>query len=317
MTILVTGAAGFIGSHVTERLLADGNVVVGIDSFDTFYDPSVKRSNIAAALGQKRFTLVEGDIRDAGQLERCFSSGPIDAVIHLAARAGVRPSLKNPELYYDVNVSGTLRLLETMRRHGTRRLLFASSSSVYGNNTKVPFSETDNVDNPVSPYAASKKAGELLCYTYHHLYGFDTFCLRYFTVYGPRQRPEMAIHQFVRKISAGEPVTLYGDGTTRRDYTFITDILDGVLKSLRCLRGYEVLNLGESRTTTLKDLVGIIEKEVGKKAVIDWQPMQPGDVMQTYADIDKARGLVGYDPCVGMEEGIAKFVAWFRRAGRA
>jgi UDP-glucuronate 4-epimerase len=229
----------------------------------------------------------------------------------------VRPSLKNPELYYDVNVSGTLRLLETMRRHGTRRLLFASSSSVYGNNTKVPFSETDNVDNPVSPYAASKKAGELLCYTYHHLYGFDTFCLRYFTVYGPRQRPEMAIHQFVRKISAGEPVTLYGDGTTRRDYTFITDILDGVLKSLRCLRGYEVLNLGESRTTTLKDLVGIIEKEVGKKAVIDWQPMQPGDVMQTYADIDKARGLVGYDPCVGMEEGIAKFVAWYRRAGRA
>ncbi len=317
MTILVTGAAGFIGSHVTERLLADGHTVIGIDSFDTFYDPAVKRSNIAGAQRHAFFRLVEGDIRDPGVLEQCFSGGPVDAVIHLAARAGVRPSLKDPGLYYDVNVTGTLRLLEAMRRHGTKKMLFASSSSVYGNNVKVPFSESDFVDNPVSPYAASKKAGELLCYTYHHLYGFDVFCLRFFTVYGPRQRPEMAIHQFVRRIDCGAPVTLYGDGSTRRDYTYVTDILDGILKSLRNVRGYEVLNLGESRTTTLKELVEIIERAVGKKAVIDWQSMQPGDVQQTYADITKARSLVGYDPRVGMEEGIRKFVAWFGQMDRA
>lgn len=312
MNILVTGGAGFIGSHVVEKLLHDGDRVVCIDNFDTFYDPAIKRANVSPHLSNARFHLVEGDIRDERTLESAFRIAPVDLVVHLAARAGVRPSLLQPELYYDVNVTGTLRLLEAMRKHQVTKMLFASSSSVYGNNQKVPFAESDPVDHPISPYAASKKAGELLCHTYHHLYGFDIFCLRYFTVYGPRQRPEMAIQQFIHKILNGEPITLFGDGTSRRDYTYIDDILDGVFRSLSHLRGYEILNLGESRTTSLRVLIELIERLVGKKAVVQWLPMQPGDVLVTYADITKARSLIGYQPCVPLEEGLVQQITWYR-----
>ncbi|MDH4070570.1 MAG: GDP-mannose 4,6-dehydratase, partial [Ignavibacteria bacterium] len=232
--------------------------------------------------------------------------------IHLAARAGVRPSLLQPELYYDVNVMGTVRLLETMRRNSVTRMLFASSSSVYGNNPKTPFSESDNVDMPVSPYAATKKAGELLCHTFHHLYRFDIFCLRFFTVYGPRQRPEMAIHKFAREIMEGKPITMYGDGTSRRDYTYIDDIIDGITGCFSSLKGYEVLNLGESQTITLADLIATLEEAIGKKADLRQEPMQPGDVVTTFADIEKARRLVGYNPRWPVDKGIARFVAWLR-----
>jgi len=312
MNIVVTGAAGFIGSNVVERLLADGHQVVGIDNFDSYYALEIKRSNISCALKEQRFRLVEGDIRDDRALEHCFTS-PVDAVIHLAARAGVRPSLLQPELYYDVNVMGTLRLLEMMRKQGVKKLLFASSSSVYGNQKKVPFSEDDPVDNPISPYAATKKAGELLCHTYYHLYQMDIACLRFFTVYGPRQRPEMAIHQFVRKIEEGQPLTLYGDGTTRRDYTFIADILQGIMNILHAIQGFEVVNLGESRTISLAGLVKSIEQVLGKKADLQWLPSQPGDVDQTYADIEKAKRLFHYNPQYPIERGLEEFAVWFRQ----
>ncbi|MCZ6776663.1 MAG: GDP-mannose 4,6-dehydratase [Ignavibacteria bacterium] len=313
MNILVTGGAGFIGSHVIEQLLANGHTAVCIDNFDDFYDPNVKRRNLETVLQREGFRLVEGDIRDQSALEQCFSGKPVDVVIHLAARAGVRPSLLQPELYYDVNVMGTLRLLEMMHKHDVSRLLFASSSSVYGNNRKIPFSETDSVDNPISPYAASKKAGELLCHTYHHLYGFDIHCMRFFTVYGPRQRPEMAIHEFVKKITREEPIVLYGDGTSLRDYTYISDILDGIMKSVDNLEGYEIFNLGESRTIALSELVATIENVVVKKAIIQRQPMQPGDVQVTFADITKAKRILGYQPCCSVESGLEKFIEWFQK----
>ena len=313
MNILVTGGAGFIGSHVIEQLLASGHTAVCIDNFDNFYDPNIKRRNLEAMLHREDFRLVEGDIRDQSALEQCFSGKPVDVVIHLAARAGVRPSLLQPELYYDVNVMGTLRLLEMMHKHDVSRLLFASSSSVYGNNRKMPFSETDSVDNPISPYAASKKAGELLCHTYHHLYGFDIHCMRFFTVYGPRQRPEMAIHEFVKKITREEPIVLYGDGTSLRDYTYISDILDGIMKSVDNLKGYEIFNLGESRTIALSELVATIENVVAKKAIIQRQPMQPGDVQVTFADITKAKRILGYQPCCSVESGLEKFIEWFQK----
>ena len=313
MNILVTGGAGFIGSHVIEQLLANGHTAVCIDNFDDFYDPNVKRRNLEAVLQREGFRLVEGDIRDQSALEQCFSGKPVDVVIHLAARAGVRPSLLQPELYYDVNVMGTLRLLEIMHKHDVSRLLFASSSSVYGNNRKTPFSETDSVDNPISPYAASKKAGELLCHTYHHLYGFDIHCMRFFTVYGPRQRPEMAIHEFVKKITTEKPIVLYGDGTSLRDYTYISDILDGIMKSVDNLEGYEIFNLGESRTIALSELVATIENVVAKKAIIQRQPMQPGDVQVTFANITKAKRILGYQPCCSVESGLEKFIEWFQK----
>ncbi len=313
MNILVTGGAGFIGSHVIEQLLANGHTAVCIDNFDDFYDPNVKRRNLEAVLQREDFRLVEGDVRDQSALEQCFSGKPVDVVIHLAARAGVRPSLLQPELYYDVNVMGTLRLLEMMHKHDVSRLLFASSSSVYGNNRKMPFSETDSVDNPISPYAASKKAGELLCHTYHHLYGFDIHCMRFFTVYGPRQRPEMAIHEFVKKITTEKPIVLYGDGTSLRDYTYISDILDGIMKSIDTLEGYEIFNLGESRTIALSELVATIENVVAKKAIIQRQPMQPGDVQVTFADITKAKRILGYQPCCSVESGLEKFIEWFQK----
>jgi len=312
MNILVTGGAGFIGSHVVERLLSSGHKVVCIDNFDDFYDHKIKRANISNALESKNFSLVEGDIRDVQALERCFNKFNINLVIHLAARAGVRPSLLQPELYYDVNVIGTLRLLEMMKKYHVTKMLFASSSSVYGNQQKTPFSESDRVDYPISPYAASKKACELLCHTYHHLYGFDIFCFRLFTVYGPRQRPEMAIHQFVRKIFNGETIVLYGDGSSKRDYTFIDDIVDGLMKSLNLLKGYEIINLGESRTISLIDLISTIERLTSRKANIRFEPMQPGDVITTFADIKKALELIDYKPNYPIEKGLSEFIAWYK-----
>ena len=317
-TILVTGGAGFIGSHLVERLTARGDTVVALDNFDPYYDAAVKRRNLRAATRaqqSRRFTLVEGDIRDAGGLDVLFAAHRFDAVVHLAARAGVRPSIADPLLYADVNVTGTTRLLETCRRHGVGRFLFGSSSSVYGDSTAVPFSEAARVDRPVSPYAATKVAGELLAFSYHHLFGMDISCLRFFTVYGPRQRPEMAIHKFARLIMEGRPLERFGDGATERDYTYIDDIMDGVLKALDRVKGYAIYNLGESRRVSLAHLIELLEMEIGKRAVVQALPEQPGDVKMTCADISRARADLGYDPRVAIEEGIRRFVAWLRAEG--
>lgn len=312
MKILVTGGAGFIGSSVTDRLLARGDQVVCLDNFDEFYRPDIKRANIKDALANKDFKLVEGDIRDMSLLKKLFSDEKFDKVFHPAARAGVRPSIVDPMLYEDVNIKGTMNLLEMAREHKLKGFIFASSSSVYGSNKKVPFSETDNVDNPVSPYAATKKACELICYTYHHLYKLNITCLRFFTVYGPRQRPEMAIHKFTRLIDQGKPVPMFGDGSSKRDYTYIDDIVDGVLKSIDHNPPYEIYNIGESQTTELRELIALIEKNIGKKAVIESHPDQPGDVPITYADITKAVKELGYDPRTKVEQGVAKFVDWYK-----
>ena len=316
MNILITGGAGFIGSNLTERLLREGHEIICLDNFDDFYDPQRKRKNLETALKDSRFRLYEGDLRDEAFLEKIFSAEKIENVAHLAARAGVRPSIRFPALYADVNIRGTLNLLESCRRHGVRRFVFASSSSVYGNNPKVPFSETDSVDNPISPYAATKKAGELICHTYHHLYGLDVACLRYFTVYGPRQRPEMAIHQFTRLIHHGKKITLIGDGNSRRDYTFIDDAVAGTVSALRRENGFEIFNIGESQTTTLIELVRIIEERVGKKALIEYLPAQPGDVERTFADIQKAKEKLEYKPQTDMRAGIQKFVDWYLSEGK-
>jgi UDP-glucuronate 4-epimerase len=316
MNILVTGGAGFIGSNLSEKLLNEKHTVYCLDSFDTFYDPLIKRQNIEQSLGNNNYKLIEGDIRDKNVLNKIFAENEIELVIHLAARAGVRPSILEPELYYDVNVFGTLMLLEAMKAANVRRLLFASSSSIYGNNKKVPFSENDNVDFPISPYAATKKAGELLCHTYHNLYGFDIFCLRFFSVYGPRQRPEMAIHNFARKILDDRPISVYGDGTSKRDYTFIDDIVDGIISAIPNLKGYEVINLGESKTYSLNTVVALLEKSLSKKAIINKLPVQPGDVHLTNADISKAKSLIGYEPKTNLEEGISKFVSWLLKDGQ-
>ena len=310
--ILVTGGAGFIGSHLVEALHKDGHEVVVLDSFDDFYLPEVKRRNLESLKGRPGFSLVEGDIRDETLVERVFSTHPISVVVHLAARAGVRPSILQPVLYSDVNVTGTAVLLEACRRHGTAKFVFGSSSSVYGNNTKLPFSEKDEVDRPISPYAATKRAGELLCATYHALYRLNVFALRFFTVYGPRQRPEMAIHRFTRLIDRGLPVQRFGDGSTRRDYTFITDIINGVLRAIERVQGFEIINLGGSQTTRLDELIAHLEKHLNQKALIEEEPGQPGDVVATYADVDKARRLLGYEPAVPVEEGIRGFVEWYR-----
>jgi len=319
-TILVTGGAGFIGSHLVERLASRGDTVVALDNFDPYYDPAIKRRNLRAAAqnhGPGRFTLVEGDIHDAAGLDALFAGRRLDAVVHLAARAGVRPSIADPLLYADVNVSGTTQLLEACRRHGVARFLFGSSSSVYGDSTAVPFSEEARVDRPVSPYAATKVAGELLASTYHHLFGMEISCLRFFTVYGPRQRPEMAIHKFARLIMEGTPLPRFGDGRTERDYTYIDDILDGVVKALDRAKGYTIYNLGESRRVSLAHLIELLEKEIGRRAVVEALPEQPGDVKMTCADISRARRDLGYDPRVPIEEGIRRFVAWLKAGGTA
>jgi UDP-glucuronate 4-epimerase len=309
--ILVTGGAGFIGSHLVEALIKEGREVIVLDSFDDFYLPEIKRRNLEALADRPGFKLVEGDIRDETLVESVFSGHPIGVVVHLAARAGVRPSIQQPVLYCDVNVHGTTVLLEACRRHGIAKFIFGSSSSVYGNNVKLPFSEKDDVDRPISPYAATKRAGELLCATYHELYRLNVFALRFFTVYGPRQRPEMAIHKFTRLIDRGLPVPRFGDGSTRRDYTFVSDIIDGLRRAIERVQGYEIINLGGSQTTRLSDLIGLIEKHLGQKAIVEAGPGQPGDVVATEADVEKARRLLGFEARVPLDEGIGRFVEWY------
>jgi len=310
--ILITGGAGFIGSHTARRLLARGERITVLDDFNDFYDPAVKRANVAPLLGRDDYHLVEGDIRNAALADELFARGHFDAVIHLAARAGVRPSLAQPILYEEVNCIGTLHLLEAARRHGPDRFVFASSSSVYGINEKVPFAETDPVDQPISPYATTKRSGELLCFNYHHLHRLRVSCLRFFTVYGPAQRPEMAIAKFTRLLAAGQPVPLFGDGSSRRDYTFIDDIVDGVVASLDLAPGFEIFNLGGSQTTRLSELVHWLAEELGVAPRLAWQPEQPGDVPITFADVAKAERLLGYSPKVPIREGLRRYVAWFR-----
>jgi len=312
MGILVTGGAGFIGSHLIGALLAQGRACACLDNFDTFYAPRIKGRNIEEFLSHPDFRLVEGDIRDQESLTRAAGAMDISFIVHLAARAGVRPSLMEPLLYQDVNITGTMNVLEFARRREIKHLVFASSSSVYGDNEKVPFHEDDRVDHPISPYAATKKAGELLCHTYAHLYGIDITCLRFFTVYGPRQRPEMAIHAFTRKIDEGAPLQIFGDGTSQRDYTYISDIIDGVVRAMDRLSGYQIFNLGESKTVSLVEVINLIEDALGKKARLENLPPQPGDVLRTYADITRARQCLDYRPKVTIQKGIPRFVKWFR-----
>jgi UDP-glucuronate 4-epimerase len=310
---VVTGAAGFIGSHLSERLLRDGLTVVGVDNFDGFYDPRIKRRNVAGCLAHPNFRLFEADIRDRAAMEKAVTDDT-DVVVHLAARAGVRPSIAEPMLYADVNINGTLVLLELARQRDIGRFIFASSSSVYGNNSKVPFCEEDNVDFPISPYAATKKAGELICHTYHHLYGIAINCLRFFTVYGPRQRPDLAIHKFARLIEEGKPVPIYGDGTMMRDFTYIDDIINGVVAAMDRCSDYEIYNLGESQPISVNDLITELEHALGKKAVRQYLPLQPGDVDRTYADVAKAETCLGYKPSTDLRTGLAHFVAWLRQS---
>ena len=312
--ILLTGGAGFIGSHLTRRLLGRGDRITVLDDFNDFYDPRRKRANVAEHLERDDYRLVEGDIRDASLVDDLFSSGRFDAVVHLAARAGVRPSLAEPVLYEEVNCIGTLHLLEAARRHGPEVFVFGSSSSVYGINEKVPFAESDEVDRPISPYATTKRTGELLCFNYHHLYGLRTSCLRFFTVYGPAQRPEMAIHKFTDLMARGRPVTLYGDGASRRDYTYIDDIVDGIETVLDLAPEFEILNLGGAETTALSDLVRWIAEELEVTPVIEYLADQPGDVPITFADVSKARRLLGYSPKVPIRDGLRRFVDWYRTA---
>ena len=311
--VLVTGGAGFIGSHLVARLLDEGGWrVVVVDDFNDFYDPALKRRNVGPHLGRADFELREADIRDRAALGEVFGGTKFDVIVHLAARAGVRPSLSEPLLYTETNIDGTVNLLELARRHGVRQFVFGSSSSVYGENEKVPFAEDDPIFKPISPYAATKAAGELLCHTYSHLFGLRCMALRFFTVYGARQRPDLAIHKFARLISEGRPVPVFGDGTTRRDYTYVEDIIAGVRAAMDYeASAYEVINLGGSRTVGLSELIALLERELGQKAVIDRQPAQPGDVPRTYADVSKARRLLGYDPRTPIEEGIRRFVEWF------
>jgi UDP-glucuronate 4-epimerase len=314
---LVTGAAGFIGSHLVEGLLARGGRVIGLDNFDDFYAPAIKRRNVEGALASDRFRLVEGDIRDTALVEDLLRSERVGTVFHLAARAGVRPSVENPFLYQSVNVEGTLSILEAMRNAEVKRLLFASSSSVYGDSSTPPFRETDMVDSPISPYAATKKAGEMLCHAYHHLHGIDMAILRFFTAYGPRQRPEMAIHKFTDLIWRGKTVPMYGDGGSLRDYTYVDDIVDGLLATLELAPGFEILNLGGADTTSLRDLIHWIAEELAVEPRIEYLPAQPGDVPVTYADVSKAARLLGYSPKVPIREGLRRFVSWYRERAEA
>jgi len=355
MKALVTGAAGFIGSHLCQRLLGLGWIVSGIDNFDDFYDPQIKRRNIAGCLKNKNFQLIEADIRDSTAMDNAIGAprvrgdklapaeAGVDIIVHLAARAGVRPSIAQPLLYADVNVNGTMVLLQAATaaardtRHGARALpkfIFGSSSSVYGNprvrgdklapaEAGVPFSEDDNVDFPISPYAATKKAGELICHTYHHLYGIAITCLRFFTVYGPRQRPDLAIHKFAKLIEQGKPIPVYGDGTAMRDFTYIDDIIDGTVAAINRLTIHDpqstiheprftIYNLGHSHPITVNDLITEIEKALGKKAIKEYVPAQPGDVERTYADITKAARELGYNPTTTIQAGLTKFVTWLK-----
>lgn len=315
-TILVTGGAGFIGSHLCSTLLSNGNKVINIDNFNDFYNPIIKKQNVRGNLENPHYRLVEGDIRDYNLLNQLFSEQSIDVVVHLAAMAGVRPSIKDPLLYEEVNVRGTLNLLEMCKEYDIKKFVCASSSSVYGDNEKIPFSESDIVDYSISPYASTKKSAEVMGHVYHKLYDIDMIMLRFFTVYGPGQRPDLAIHKFTKLINEGTEIPFYGDGSTERDYTYIDDIIDGVTKSIQyvCenLNVYEVINLGESQTISLTQMVKSIEQELGIEAKIKRLPLQPGDVKRTYADISKAKSLLDYDPQTKFNEGIKKFIYWYK-----
>jgi len=318
--ILVTGGAGFIGSHLIDGLLKDGYKVTNIDDFNPYYDPTIKEKNVANHLNYKDYSLYRIDICNYEKMEEVFKSHKFDMVIHLAARAGVRPSIEEPILYQEVNGRGTQNILELSKTHGVKKLVLASSSSVYGNNPKVPFSETDVVDFAISPYAATKKSNEVMGHVYHSLYGMDMIFLRFFTVYGPRQRPDLAIHKFTKLMLEEKPIPFYGDGTNARDYTYIDDIIDGVRKSMNYLSNhdkvYEIINLGESTPITLIKMVDTISKVLGKKPILNKLPMQLGDVNQTFADITKARKLLGYNPNTDFEKGIHNFINWYLKVNK-
>jgi len=316
MRILVTGGAGFIGSHLVEKFLTSGHDVAILDDFNDFYDPQIKRANVAAV--SKDVAIHPVDLRDSAAVRNLFHQKKFEVIAHLAARAGVRPSILHPQLYYDTNVIGTLHLLDAARVTGVERFIFASSSSVYGISKTVPFSEDQHLTQTISPYAATKIAGEFLCSTFSHLYQMRVVALRYFTVYGPRQRPDLAIHQFTRKIYANQPIDQFGDGSTRRDYTYIDDIIQGTMASLTYGGPlFDIFNLGENETIQLKDLIAAIENALGEKARINRLPEQPGDVPLTYADIAKARKLLGYDPSTRLSDGLPRFIDWFLGSGRA
>ena len=316
MRMIVTGGAGFIGSNLVDRLLREGHEVVAVDSLDTFYDPAVKRANLASTMSSPNFRLVESDIRDRPAMLDLFKMFSPEAVIHLAARAGVRPSIEQPALYTEVNVLGTVNLLDaacTLTRKP--KFIFASSSSVYGDRPDAPFRETDSVDNPVSPYAATKKATELLAYAYHHLHGLAVTGLRFFTVYGPRNRPDLAIAKFASLIERGEPVPMFGDGSTRRDYTYVDDTVDGIIRAVERCSGYRIYNLGNSSPISLLEMIETIGDALGKSVAIQRLPEQPGDVRQTYADIQRAQDELDYRPATPFRDGIAKFIASRARVG--
>jgi UDP-glucuronate 4-epimerase len=328
LNALITGAAGFIGSHLVERLLAEGRQVIGVDNFDDFYDPEIKRRNIASCLKNRNFRLIEADIRDSTVMEKVVAG--TDIIVHLAAKAGVRPSIAQPLLYADVNINGTMVLLEAAAKHNIRRFVFASSSSVYGNNKKVPFAEDDNVDYPISPYAATKKSGELLCHTYHYLHDISVTCLRFFSVYGPRQRPDLAIHKFAGLIEEGKPIPVFGDGSMMRDFTYIDDIIDGTVAAIGRLvsspssngpritcqgsrvtsHGFNIYTLGNSKPISVNDLITEIEKVLGRKAIKQYLPPPPGDVECTCADITKASSELDYHPKTDLPTGLAMFASW-------
>jgi len=308
--VLVTGCAGFIGSHLVEALLNRGDEVAGIDCFNDYYDPAIKRRNLSRALGHARFTIWDRDICDEPAVRSVFDAFRPDVVVHLAARAGVRPSIQDPNLYHRVNVIGSQHILDACRDFGGPYLVFASSSSVYGGSDRVPFREDDPVARPVSPYAATKRMNELQAHVYSHLYGLQITMLRFFTVYGPRQRPDMAIHKFARAILEGRALPMFGDGSSRRDYTYIDDIISGVLAAIDHPREYDIFNLGESRTVSLTELIALLEEVLGRRALIDRHPPQPGDVPITYADISRARELLGWEPRTPVEEGLRHFATW-------
>lgn len=310
---LVTGGAGFIGSHLVDRLLLEDPArLVVVDNFDDFYSPQIKRGNIASHLSHPSYRLVEADIRDYNKLRQLFSEEVIETVVHLAAKAGVRPSVSDPRTYQEVNVGGTLNVLDLAQRNGIKKFVFGSSSSIYGPTATPPFRE-DAPLNPISPYAATKAAGELLAHTYSHLYDMQIVCLRFFTVYGPRQRPDLAIHKFARLIASHSPIPVYGDGSSERDFTYINDIIQGIMASIAYeATPFEVINLGESQTITVNRLIELLEAALGEKAIIDRQPAQPGDMPRTHADIGKARRLLGYKPTTAVEDGIKKFVDWMK-----
>jgi UDP-glucuronate 4-epimerase len=309
-SVLVTGAAGFIGSTLVDRLLSQGRSVVGLDSFDPFYPRELKHENLAEALASDRFQLVEGDIRDERAVDDALARGPVEGLVHLAALAGVRPSLERPADYADVNVRGLAVVLGAAVKHGVRRVVFASSSSVYGEREDGPFRESDRVERPISPYAATKRAGELLAHTFHHAHGLPIVCARIFTAFGPRQRPDLAIRKFADRMLEGEPVPIFGDGASLRDFTFVDDLVDGLLRALDSQVGFDIFNFGAGRTVSVLEVVKALERELGVTARIDWRPPQVGDVKRTWANIDAARSVLGYDPTVSFEEGVRRFVGW-------